>query len=234
MPALKRRLKKWLSCFKSSPHATAGASPALPSVDNLSAENQLTTKLPLGPSSKSAPASTERASAPSPDQAVASAAPTKSQAVGDTISKDLDTTASELAQPPPSASSNTALQKAIEKHTANLSEHEKRSYLEAFGAIRETELLRRIKSCDQDHTGTSGFRQHADRLEGIFGVLDRFLKIVSPSVSASPEATIAVGAIRAVLDIALNFLGFYWQTDKYDLSVRRMPGLPCQLLEDTR
>jgi hypothetical protein len=81
--------------------------------------------------------------------------------------------------------------------------------MQAFHAIPETDVLQRIASYDQGHEENSRFRQYADNLGSVFGVLDKFLKIVSPTVSASPEATIAVGALRAVLDIALNFLGFF-------------------------
>jgi hypothetical protein len=101
------------------------------------------------------------------------------------------------------------LQKAIEKHAAELSEHERRSCTQAFRAIPETDILQRVVACDQNHHEDSKFRQYADKLGNVFGVLDKFLKIVSPNASASPEATIAIGAIRAVLDIALSFLGFF-------------------------
>jgi hypothetical protein len=101
------------------------------------------------------------------------------------------------------------LQNAIEKHAARLSEHERLSCIQAFRAIPEADLLQKITNCDRDHDEGSKFRHYADKLGSVFGVLDKFLKIISPTVSASPEATIAIGAIRAVLDIALNFLGFF-------------------------
>jgi hypothetical protein len=210
---MRRQFEKLRSRYKSSPQATAGASTGTSSAEVLENGHQFATNPSLGLSSKDASASTESMKAPSPDPSVAVAAPKEFHTIKESAAKIPDTgapPAPEQAQStPPSAPNNTALQEAVEQHTANLSEHEKSSCLKAFGTISETEILHRIRSCDQDNAGASSFRQHADKLEGVFGVLDKFLKIVSPTVSASPEATIAVGALRAVLDFALNFLGFF-------------------------
>lgn len=153
--------------------------------------------------------SQKTASAPLPEQIVAATTPPEVHPVNklDTISQN--TAVAESEKPNLATPKNNALQKAIEKHAAKLGEHERRSCMQAFCSIPETELLQRITSCDQNHDEGSKFRQYANRLGNTFGVLDRFLKIVSPNISASPEATVAIGAIRAVLDIALNFLGFF-------------------------
>jgi len=211
---MRRHFEKFRSRYKSSPQATAGASPTPSSTENLRSSTQLATKPSLSSSSKDvlAPAPVNSADTTPPEQPVTGitvVAPTKVHTINESVAGLLDTVAPEPAHSTSSALKNTALRKAIEKHTANLSEQEKRSCLKAFGAISESQLLQRIKSYDQDHAGASNFRQHADKVEGVLGVLDKFLKIASPNVSASPEATIAVGAIRAVLDVALNFLGFF-------------------------
>jgi hypothetical protein len=197
---------------KSSHQATAEASPNASSTKSSKRESQLATESSSHSPSGIAPAklpTQQPASVPSPEQTVAATTPPEVPPVNQTAASRPDITVSESEKPSLDVPKNNALQKAIEKHAAKLSEHERRSCMQAFSAIPETELLQRITSCDQNHDEDSRFRQYADKLGSVFGVLDKFLKIVSPTVSASQEATIAIGAIRAVLDIALNFLAFF-------------------------
>jgi hypothetical protein len=207
-----RHFDKLRSRFKSRSQATADASSTPSSTTPSKGENQLVTESSPASTFVKAPAkssSPKPASAPLPEQIVAATAPPDVHQVNEPVDSVPDTAAAQSEKPNPTATKNNALQKAIEKHAAKLSEHERLSCMQAFSAIPETELLQKIVSCDQDHEEGSRFRQYADKLGNVFGVLDKFLKIISPTVSASPEGTIAVGAIRAVLDIALNFLGFF-------------------------
>jgi hypothetical protein len=203
---MRRHFKKLRSRYKSKPEANAGASTT---TEPSKSENRLATESSPAVFSRNAPAeppSQKLTSATSPEQiVVASTSPENHPASPPVASGPV----SESEKPSPTPTKNNALQKAIEKHAVKLSEHERLSCMKAFRAIPEIELLQRITSCDQDHDEGSKFRQYADKLGSVFGVLDKFLKIVSPTVSASPEATIAVGALRAVLDIGLNFLGFF-------------------------
>jgi hypothetical protein len=207
-----RHFDKLRSRFKSRPQATADASSTPSSTAPSKGENQLVTESSPASTSVKAPKkspSPKPASAPLPEQIVAATVPPDVHQVNEPVDSGPDTAVAQSEKPNLTATRNNALQKAIEKHTAKLSEHERLSCMRAFSAIPETELLQKIISCDQDHEEGSRFRQYADKLGSVFGVLDKFLKIVSPTVSASPEATIAVGAIRAVLDIGLHFLGFF-------------------------
>jgi hypothetical protein len=209
---MRRFFEKLRSRYKPSSQATAGVSPEPLSVEDLKGRNQLVTEsshASISGNTLAKPLSQPPASVPSPEQIITTTTLLEVRPAGKPTASSQDTAVSESEKPNPPPPKNNALQKAIEKHAAGLSEHERRSCRQAFSATPETELLHRIRSCDQDHAGASQFRHHADKLESVFGVLDKFLKIVSPTVSASPEATIAVGALRAVLDIALNFLGFF-------------------------
>jgi hypothetical protein len=204
--AMRRHFEKLRSRYKTKPQANADASTT---TEPSKSENQPATESSPAASSRNAPAepsSQKPASATSAEQIIAASASPKVHTANPPVAS---TAVSESGKQNPTATKKNALQKAIEKHAAKLSEHERLSCMQAFHAIPETELLQRIISCDQDHGDGSTFRQYADKLGSVFGVLDKFLKIVSPTISASPEATIAVGAIRAVLDIGLNFLGFF-------------------------
>jgi hypothetical protein len=162
------------------------------------------------------------------EQIVATTTPPEVRPVNKAVTISQDTGVTEPEKPISPAPKNNALHRAIEKHAAKLSEHERLSCMQAFHAIPETDILQRIASYDQDHEENSRFRQYADKLGSVFGVLDKFLKIVSPNVSASPEATIAIGAIRAVLDIALSFLGFF---GKLTSMICRLGGYLAPLAE---
>jgi len=209
---MKRHLEKLRSRYKSKPQTTAGALPTLSSTEPLKDGDHLATESSSGFASRNAPVkppSQIPTSAPPPEQIVAATNPPEVCPANKPATSDPDTGVAESDKSSPPALTNNALQKAIEKHAAKLSEHERLSCMQAFHDIPETKLLQRITSCDQDHEDGSRFRQYADKLGSLFGTLDKFLKIVSPTVSANPETTVAVGAIRAVLDIGLSFLGFF-------------------------
>jgi hypothetical protein len=209
---MRRHFEKLRSRYKSNPQATAGASPTQSSTEPSDGDNQLATESSHGLTSGNAPAtssSQKTIGTPLPEQIVATTTPPEVRPVNKTVTISQDAGVTESEKPIPPAPKNNALHRAIEKHAAKLGEHERLSYMQAFHAIPETDILQRIASYDRGHEENSRFRQHADNLGSVFGVLDKFLKIFSPTVSASPEAGVAVGALRAVLDIALNFLGFF-------------------------
>jgi hypothetical protein len=191
---MRRHFEKLRSRYKSKPQVAAGASPTPLSTEPSDGDNQLATESHLASNSVNAPPtspSQQPASAPSPEHIVTAIA-SPEVPVDKTVAISSDTAVAESKNPSPPAPKNHALQKAIEKHAAKLSEHERRSCMQAFRAIPEADILQRVAACDQNHHEDSKFRQYADKLGNVFGVLDKFLKIASPNASPSPEATIAI------------------------------------------
>jgi hypothetical protein len=105
---------------------------------------------------------------------------------------------------------NRALQLAIERHLNALPEADKEAFRQASKQIANESLLSQVKAYDEDHKQVSQFRPHTEALSRFLGVLDRFMAGVAIGVQANPDiSSIAVGAMRIVIDLALSFVTFF-------------------------
>jgi ankyrin repeat domain-containing protein 50 len=108
------------------------------------------------------------------------------------------------------AASNRALQLAIERHLDALPEADKEAFRQASKQIANENLLSLVKAYDEDHKQVSQFRPHAEALSRFLGVLDRFMAGVAIGIQANPDvSSIAVGAMRIVINLALSFVTFF-------------------------
>src|SRR5271170_6681178 len=95
---------------------------------------------------------------------------------------------------------NRALQLAIERHLNALPEADKEAFRQASKQIANESLLSQVKAYDEDHKQVSQF----------LGVLDRFMAAVAIGIQANQDiSSIAVGAMRIVIDLALSFVTFF-------------------------
>lgn len=167
-------------------------------------------KPPKAPSSTS----TEAVPAPSDDHESRMTAPKQSSPVPSAAATPI-----EGPETPPAPASKAhgiskslaspALTKAIEDHIASLSVVERNRFLTARDSMKYENLLQKVQEHNKHHADTSQLRKHTEKLETTFGALNNFISVVSAATSASAEATIAVGAVKAVLDVALRFVGFF-------------------------
>jgi hypothetical protein len=108
------------------------------------------------------------------------------------------------------ASRNCALKLAIEKHLDALPEAEKEVFREASKKMTEDNLILDIKACDARHEHQSRFRPQAETLSKFLSLLDRFMAGIAIGVQANPDiSSIIVGAVRVVIDLAVNFVKFF-------------------------
>ncbi|KAH8726167.1 hypothetical protein GQ44DRAFT_187871 [Phaeosphaeriaceae sp. PMI808] len=113
--------------------------------------------------------------------------------------------------PSPSATSRTlVLEKALAIHLRNIPEAEKAAFEQTSKPADERALLSGVRAYDAAHKDTSSFRPHAERLSKVLRLLDRFMGGVAIGIQASPEVSpLVVGAVRIVIDLALQFTIFF-------------------------
>jgi hypothetical protein len=120
------------------------------------------------------------------------------------------TAAAKTAVTKQTATGNRALQLAIERHLEALPEADKDAFRQASKLIATESLLANVKAYDEIHKHVSQFRPHAEALSRFFGVLDRFMAGVAIGIQAHPDiSSIVVGAVRIVIDLAVNFVTFF-------------------------
>ena len=74
----------------------------------------------------------------------------------------------------------------------------------------EKSLLSMARSCDERHQQSSAFRPQAERLSKFLGFLNRFMEGVVIGIQSNPEiSSIVVGAVRVVINVAVNFVTFF-------------------------
>jgi len=99
---------------------------------------------------------------------------------------------------------------AIERHLNTLPEADKEAFRQASKQIANESLLSQVKAYDEDHKQVSQFRPHAEALSLFLIVLGRFMAGVAIGIQANPEiSSIAVGAMRIVIELALSFVSFF-------------------------
>jgi hypothetical protein len=126
----------------------------------------------------------------------------------------VSTTAQVTVNTTPVATNTTpgsrALQLAIERHLNVLPEADKEAFRQASKQITNENLLSQVKAYDEDHKRVSQFRPHAEALSRFLGLLDRFMAGVAIGIQANPDiSSIAVGAVRIVINLALSFVTFF-------------------------
>jgi len=108
------------------------------------------------------------------------------------------------------ASGSRALELAIERHLCKLTDAEKEAFREASRSIDENNLLSRVRACDDAHKQSSAFRTQAARLEKFLNLLNRFTGGIAIGIQAYPEiSSLVVGAVRIVIDLAIDFTTFF-------------------------
>jgi hypothetical protein len=108
------------------------------------------------------------------------------------------------------ATKNDALQLAIERHLDSLPEPDKRAFRDASQRMTDTSLLDKVRGYDRDHKAQSHFRPRTDSVARFLGVLNRFMAGVALGIQANPDiSSIVVGAVRVVIDLAIDFVGFF-------------------------
>jgi hypothetical protein len=118
-------------------------------------------------------------------------------------------TTSEQGRDDMTLSQSPALARAIADHNATLPTAVRARFVSASVSLKDESLLGEVKKYNQVHEEESFLRKHTEKLESTLGVLSRFTAIVAVATGSNAEATIALGAIRIVLDLALGFLGFF-------------------------
>jgi hypothetical protein len=109
-----------------------------------------------------------------------------------------------------SATRNTALQSAIDRYLDGLPPAEKRAFREASLNMTDEKLLDSVRAYDREHYSKSRFRPVSDSVARFLDVLNRLLAGISMAIQADPAiSSIAVGAVRVVIDVAAGFVGFF-------------------------
>jgi hypothetical protein len=107
-------------------------------------------------------------------------------------------------------SRSPVLEKAIAIHLQKIPESERAAFKEASKVVHESDLLDAVRAYDATHMEGSSFRPHAERISKFLGLLNRFMGGVAIGIQASPEiSSLVVGAVRIVIDLALNFTTFF-------------------------
>ncbi|KAF5852242.1 hypothetical protein GGP41_001012, partial [Bipolaris sorokiniana] len=102
------------------------------------------------------------------------------------------------------------LEKALAKTLKELPESETAAFVQASKSIDERALLSKVHAYDVAHKDNSSFRPQAERLVKFLGLLNRFMGGVAIGIQASPEiSSLVVGAVRLVIDLALDFTTFF-------------------------
>ena len=108
------------------------------------------------------------------------------------------------------ATKSNALQLAIERHLSDLPEPDKRAFHEASKNMTDANLLDKVRAYDGDHVSQSRFRPRTASVARFLRVLNRFMAGVAIGIQAHPElSSIIVGAVRAVITMAIDFVGFF-------------------------
>lgn len=108
------------------------------------------------------------------------------------------------------ATGNWALKTAIERHIQQLPEAEKDAFRKAGTAITEDNLLSRVEDWDEAHKRESSFRPRAPALSKFLTFLERFMGGVAIGAQSNPDiSSIVVGAVRVVIDLAVQFVTFF-------------------------
>jgi hypothetical protein len=117
-----------------------------------------------------------------------------------------------------SSSTNAAFLAALQKHIDKLPEAERQAFRQANTAISPESLLGRVRALDTQHTSTSSFRPHAEKISKFLSVLDRLLGGVAIAIQANPDvSSIAVGGVKLIVDIAMGFTKFFGKlADMFD------------------
>ena len=134
--------------------------------------------------------------------------------VTDTIANPAETTNTMTGTPNNTvdnmATKNDALQLALERHLRDLPESDKRAFRDASKNMTDTNLLDKVRDYDRDHKSRSHFRPRTDSITRFLGVLDRFIAGVALGIQANPDiSSIIVGAMRVVITLAIDFVGFF-------------------------
>lgn len=105
---------------------------------------------------------------------------------------------------------NDALQSAIERYLDSLPEPEKLVFRDASQSMSDANLLEKVRGYDRDDKAQSQFRRHTDSVARFLGVLNRFMAGVAIGIQANPDiSSIVVGAMRVVITLAIDFVGFF-------------------------
>jgi hypothetical protein len=105
---------------------------------------------------------------------------------------------------------NLVLDETLEVYLQKLTDKEKVAFTKAYATKDERTLLTDVRQYDEVHKNSSSFRPHAKRLSKILGLLNSFMGGVAIGIQASPELSpLVVGAVRMVIDLALNFVTFF-------------------------
>ena len=118
--------------------------------------------------------------------------------------------ASPLSQAPTTAPRNRALALAIQRQLDKIPDNEKEAFRVGAKTIDENNLLAIARSLDEQHQHSSPFRPQAERIAKFLEFFNRFMRGVAIGIQSNPEiSSIVVGAVRVVLDIAINFVSFF-------------------------
>jgi ankyrin repeat domain-containing protein 50 len=108
------------------------------------------------------------------------------------------------------APKNQGLELAIKRHLEKIPDAEKEAFREASKTMDEDNLLSMAQSCDESHQQSSAFRPQAERLSKFLELLNRFMDGVAIGIQSNPEiSSIVVGAVRVVINVAVNFVTFF-------------------------
>ena len=111
---------------------------------------------------------------------------------------------------PVTTSRNRSLELAIQEHLQSLPGPEKAAFEQASKSLDEAGLMSHVRAYDNSHKENSFFRPQAERVAKILGFVNRFMDVVSLGLQAAPApASLAVGAVRIVINTGLQFSEFF-------------------------
>lgn len=149
----------------------------------------------------------------------------------------VDETSGPTAPDPPRCSTPThessvssALSEAVKSHVDTLSPRERDAFENAQHSLTDQNLLRKVSAADKAHADRSILRKGAINLELTLGIIKKLTELVSAVASANPVATIVIGTVRLVFDVALGFLSYF---TKLSDMIRRFAGILEVLTEWT-
>lgn len=109
--------------------------------------------------------------------------------------------------------SNSAFEKALERHIRELSDADKTAFLKASSSNVD-ELLARIRKFDQEHSKQSSFRPYTTRITNFLNIFQLSVGGVSVFLQSEPVASMALGGAKLVIGLALRYVEYFDKLSK--------------------
>ncbi|KAH0563452.1 hypothetical protein GP486_001989, partial [Trichoglossum hirsutum] len=109
-----------------------------------------------------------------------------------------------------SIADNIAFDLAFQQHVNKLSQSESDAFLDAYRDITPETLLSKVNDFDNAHHDKSMNRRCAEPVARFLRVIDQLMGGVAIAKQSNPNiSALVVGAVRAVIDVAIKFVTFF-------------------------